>query len=368
MAELDKPGWRLGSIVGVPVFLAKSWLVIGLVVVALFGPQLSALRPDLGVLAYVVALIYALALLLSVLVHEVSHAVTAKLMGMRPQHIALTLWGGHTQFDADNIRPTSSFVVAFAGPLSNLAIAGVAWLALGSMDPYDISTRLLYGVMWTNGFVGLFNLIPGLPLDGGAMLEAAIWGITGKRSTGTTVAAYLGMAATVVGVLYMMRGFLTGGPRPGTFTIIWTLLIAQMLWLASRSALRTGRFRSKAERIDLRQLTVPALIVAPGDPLTGILQRGMPGSPIVVVDPVTRMPVGIVDGGALAAAANAGRYDATAISVSRGLSENDLIEHDSDAVTILTRLGAQPRPELLVMDRGAIVGILPVDRLIAQLQ
>lgn len=366
VTEGHRPGWKLGSIVGVPVFLARSWLIIAVVIVAMFGPQLSYLRPDLGPLAYALAGVYALALLLSVLVHEVAHAVSAKAMRMRPQHIVLDLFGGHTQFHADNIRPLSSFVVAFAGPLSNLAIAGLAWVALGSMDPYDVMTRLVYGVMWTNGFVGLFNLLPGLPLDGGAMLEAAIWGATGRRSQGTIVAAYLGMLAAVGVVVFFLRGLLTGDP-PGLFTVVWSLVIGQMLWSASRNALQIGRIRRRAEGVDIQGLTHPVRLVGPGDRVGALLNQGGAGQPLVVVDPATGHPIGLVDGGALANAFQSGRYDATAISVSRGITDADLVDHGSDAITILTRLSGQPRDALLVMNHGRVVGLLPTERLLAQL-
>lgn len=114
-AEADRPaGWRVGTLRGIPIYIGGGWVVIGVVMVALFGPQIADTLPGLGLWAYAVALGYAVLLLLSVLVHEAAHALTALACGFRVHRIAADLMGGHTAYDAARATPGRSALVALA--------------------------------------------------------------------------------------------------------------------------------------------------------------------------------------------------------------------------------------------------------------
>ncbi|HXR67799.1 MAG TPA: peptidase M50, partial [Dermatophilaceae bacterium] len=113
------PGLRIATIGGVPVYIARSWPVIAVLIVATFGPQVALANPDLGPRAYVVALAYALLLLASVLAHEAAHAVVATRARYRVNRVVADLMGGHTAYDTVTARPGASALVAVAGPAAN---------------------------------------------------------------------------------------------------------------------------------------------------------------------------------------------------------------------------------------------------------
>ena len=99
------PGVRVGSIAGVPVYIGRGWALIALVLVALIGPSTAAQRPDLGLLAYGVGVLYALLLLVAILVHEAAHAIAARSFGLPVLRIVADLWGGHTAFESGRSTP-----------------------------------------------------------------------------------------------------------------------------------------------------------------------------------------------------------------------------------------------------------------------
>src|SRR5918995_625160 len=133
-APVRREGIPLGRIAGVPVVLAYSWFIIAAFTVIVYGPVLDRSNPALGASAYVVAFAYAVLLLVSVLVHELAHALTAKIYGWPTQKIVLNLWGGHTQFESFTASPGRSVVVALAGPAANFVLAGATWLVISAAD------------------------------------------------------------------------------------------------------------------------------------------------------------------------------------------------------------------------------------------
>src|SRR4051795_7808360 len=119
-------GWRIGTLAGTPVYLGRSWPVIAVLIVVVFGPNLA--RPDRGAsYGYLLAAGYAVLLLVSVLVHEAAHALAARWRGHPVSRIVADVWGGHTVYDATRSSPTTTAVVAVVGPLANLVLAAVVW-------------------------------------------------------------------------------------------------------------------------------------------------------------------------------------------------------------------------------------------------
>ncbi|HEY5179181.1 MAG TPA: M50 family metallopeptidase, partial [Dermatophilaceae bacterium] len=207
------PGWRLATIGGVPVYIGRSWPIIALIIVTTFGPGIASSRPYLGLGAYAVAAAYAVLLLVSVLAHEAAHAVVATCAGYSVHRVVADLWGGHTAYNSSNARPGASALVAIAGPAANAALALVGWLAMPYIDG-DISSRLVRAIWFTNAFVAGFNLLPGLPLDGGFLVDSLVWRITGKRESGLIAAGWCGRVVTVSVVLWFLGLPLLNGQRP----------------------------------------------------------------------------------------------------------------------------------------------------------
>src|ERR1035437_4419668 len=164
------PGWRVATIGGGPVYIGRAWPSVALIIMGTFGPPIASNRPDLGLGAYAVAVGFAVLLLVSVFAHEASHAVVATRLGYRVNRVVADLWGVHTAYDATAARPGASALVAIAGPAANALLAAAGWLAMPAF-PDVIASALVYAFVWTNAFVAGFNLLPGLPLDGGFLVD-----------------------------------------------------------------------------------------------------------------------------------------------------------------------------------------------------
>ncbi|TWE12763.1 M50 family metallopeptidase [Rudaeicoccus suwonensis] len=255
-------GWRMGSVMGIPVYLGRSWIVIAVVIVVTFGPQVEDRLPYLGGQAYVVAMLYALLLLLSVLAHEASHAVVGKWRGYEVRQIVADLWGGHTAYDTDDASPASSALVAVAGPLTNGVLAGVAWLLLPHVTR-DVPQLLIVAFFVANAFVAIFNLLPGLPLDGGFLVDALVWRITGSRPTGLIVAGWCGRMLTALVVLGALAWTYGSGGSPDYVTIIWAVFIAGFLWFGASSSIERGKAQRLLARVTVDAVVRP-VVFAPG--------------------------------------------------------------------------------------------------------
>lgn len=252
-----RPGISLGRLAGVPVYLAPSWFVIALVVVVVFAPRVERAVGLLAPATYLVAALYAVLLLVSVLVHEFAHALSARALGLPVQQVVADLWGGHTQFADEAPTPGRSALVAVVGPLANGVLAGAGLLALPFVAD-GVTRLLLVALVFSNAFVAVFNLAPGLPLDGGRVVEALVWAVGGRRWAGTLAAGWCGRVVAVAVVLWGLVVPLLRGGRPSAFTAVWSLLIAGLLWQGAGSAVTLGRLRRAAERLDLAGFTEPA--------------------------------------------------------------------------------------------------------------
>ncbi len=288
---------------GVPVYIGRSWIFVALAITALFGPTVANITPQIGLGAYAVAAFFAVLLLISVLVHEAAHAVTARRYGFTVQRIVADFWGGHTAYHGEQTKPGAAAAVAFAGPMANAALAGVGWLALQTVDT-EIVALLLIAFTYANAFVAIFNLLPGLPLDGGFLLEALVWKATGSRGAGTLAAGWVGRALVVALAVYAVVLPLVNGQQPGLYRIIWTVLIGGFLWSGATQAVRSGRSRRRFEAITLASVWRP---VTPVPANLSVESVPWNQAPLWLVTGEQDEPIGIVDPAALAAVPAGGR-------------------------------------------------------------
>ncbi len=360
-----RDGIPLGKIAGVPIVLAYSWFLIAAVTVILFGPQLAKGYPTLGAGAYLVAFIYALLLLFSVLVHELAHALMAKAYHWPTHKIVLNLWGGHTQFENFTATPARSLMVAFAGPLANIVLAGLAWLLLNGLGvPQTLNAAVLSTLvnifLWANLLIGGFNVLPGLPLDGGRLVESIVWKITGNQEKGTVAAGWAGRVIVILLVVAVVGIPLLAGTKPDTTNILVVIFVGGFLWLGASGAITDSRMRLRlplisAGRLSDRAVGVPAdssvaqlLAVAGPDPRQAIVLCSREGR-----------PTAIVDRGVLATvpAAVAGETPATAVA--RTLAEGAYVPQTAAGQELVQYLAQLAGSEYAVIDQhGRVTGFL----------
>ncbi|TDC52550.1 CBS domain-containing protein [Jiangella ureilytica] len=348
----------LGRIAGIPVYVSPTWfLVAGLITIwgrdSVLGylPQLSDGE------AYAISFLFAVLLYASVFVHELGHALTARRLGLPVRGVTLHFLGGHTEIERDAPTPGRDLVVSAAGPLLSLALGGLGLLAYLAIDDDSVPGFLVYMLAAANLVVGVFNVLPGLPLDGGHMLRAAVWRVTGDEHRGTVVAARSGQ---VLAGLVLLLPFALDGARPDVLTIVWAGLVAALLWSGASQALAVGRMRARLPRLDTRTLARRAAPVAPDLPVSEALRRAREAdvTSLVVVDSAGR-PTGLVNEAAVAAIPEQRRPWVTIGDSAKSLRQGMVLDLDVRGDALLKAMRETPASEYLVVDaQGRVYGVL----------
>lgn len=361
-------GLRLGTLGGAPVTVGWTWLLIGAAVLLLFGPSLQRADPSLGWSAYAVAGGYVLVLAVSVLVHELAHAAVGAAHGSRPEAIELTLWGGHTQFVRAVDRPLGSVLTALAGPAANLVLAGLAQAAGTLSDPGTVTSLLLAMATTANLLLAAFNALPGLPLDGGRMVESVVWAATGSRARGTVAAGWAGrlLAAGLVGGAVALP--LLTDARPGLWVVAVMVLVGLSLYRGAGEAIAAGRWQGRASRLSIADLMVPAVVLAP-DATAADAEEALraPGTAVLVAParsggPTTAAPA-LVDVEAVSRVPQAQRGLTPATAVAAALPDSAVLRLGVDPDSgpeLIDRLAATDTAVWVVArPDGGVEGTLP---------
>ena len=344
------PGWRFATIGGVPVYIGKSWPVIALFIVYLYGPGLASDRPDLGLGAYAVAVVFAILLLLSVFAHEAAHAVVATWKGYRVNRVVADLWGGHTAYETAAARPGASALVAIAGPAANALLALLGWFAL-QVVPDGVPSYLVYATFWTNAIVAAFNMLPGLPLDGGFLVESLVWRVTGSRESGLIAAGWCGRVVTGLVVFWLVGLPLLRGRAPDLFNIAFGLFIGSFMWMGATNAIRAGKGSRllagiRIDSVWRRAVSLPA--GASAAQALALRVAGPVGTAVVIEDDAHRA-IGLLDDEALQAIPEQSRDNVPASAVMRLQPEGWVVEAAPDqsiasVVMVMQRLGVGAVP------------------------
>ncbi|MFF1830856.1 site-2 protease family protein [Paenarthrobacter sp. NPDC058040] len=360
-AATKREGIPLGKIAGIPVYLAYSWFVIAGFTVLVFGPALQVGRPDLdlGYFAYVVAFGYALLLAVSVLIHELAHALSAKIFKWPTEKIVLNLWGGHTQFESFTASPGRAVIVAMAGPVSNFLLAGLVWAMLEAGLFSGVSRLLADILMAANLLIGIFNVLPGLPLDGGRLVESAVWKVTGSQDKGTVAAGWAGrviVAALVV--WFVILPLLSGSPVNYSYLLI-TVVVCVFLWMGASSSIQQGRLRSRLYLVSAAGLADPAVGIPNSASVADVLDIAPAGRPVVVICGPDGKPQGVVDTGAAAAVPPEALTTTPVTAVAHALAAGAYVPEWSKGQELIQYLARLDGNEYAVVDHnGAVTGLL----------
>nr|WP_246284005.1 M50 family metallopeptidase [Nocardioides perillae] len=323
------------------------------------APRVEQVQPGLGAWKYVAGVVFAVVLYGSVLLHEASHAVVAKRLGFPVTSITLHFLGGMTAVEGEARRPREEFWIAVVGPLASIAV-GAAAVGLWFVTPDGLLKLAVEGLAGANLLVGVLNLVPGLPLDGGRVLKAGVWSLTGSPHRGTLAAGWGGRAAAVLVLLWPLAQERFLGVPPELLDFVLAFVVGLFLWTAAGAAMASARVRSRLPALVARELARRTVSVPADLPLAEAVRRAQEqrAGSIVTLDPDGR-PVGLVNEAAVLATPEERRPWLPVSAVARTLDDDLRLPVGLAGEQLVLALGRRPAPEyLLVHDDGSLYGVL----------
>lgn len=362
-APRRQPGTlKIGQIGGVDVLVRSSWLLVAALIAVLLAPRVDQVQPGLGGLKYVAGLAFAILLYLSVLLHEMSHALMAKRYGLPVKSITLHFLGGVTEIEGEPDTPGREFGVSVVGPLTSIAV-GLVCGALWLVAPAGLLGLAVGGLAFANLIVGVLNLIPGLPLDGGRVLRAAVWRFSGSPHKGTIVAGWGGRITALAALAWPIAQEIFFSVPPDIVDYLIAFVIATFLWGGASSAIMSAKVRRKLPALYARNLARRTLAVPSDLPLSEAVRRAQDeqAGSIVVLDASGR-PSGIVNESALLAVPEERRPWVPVNSVSRTMEPGLLLPADITGESLVRAMQKTPASEyLLVEPDGSVFGVLTTE-------
>ena len=353
---------RIARPFGIPVYVSPYWFIIAGVFVVLYAHGYANSVP--ADLRYVVAAAFVILLYASVLVHELSHSVVARAFSLPVRRILLYPLGGFSEIEREPPTPGREFLVSAAGPLLSLALAAVGFGLDRLFHPTGVAGVLLGQLVVANLLVGVFNLLPGLPLDGGRMLRAGVWKLTGRASSGTVAAAWAGrglaLAVLIVPLVFLLGGSQSASAGSRLPDALWLAVIAAFMWTGATQSLRASRVRERLPSLQARLLARRAIPIPSSLPLAEAIRRAdaAQARALVVVDHEDR-PIAIVSEAAVMATPVQRRPWVDAGSLARTLDPSLVLSADLSGMALVEAVRRAPASEyLLVEPSGQVFGVL----------
>lgn len=384
-----KKGLQIASVAGIPIYVSWSWWFFAALIMVVFRPTFSQALPAASTAwTWAVAAFFVLIMFGTVLIHELAHALAASSFRWKVNEVTLNFWGGATVYEHSSTgkaqTPLRSLTVAIVGPISNLIIAAAAWLLLQVLlDPAGTAQVLLTITVWTNLLIGIFNLLPGHPLDGGRVVESSVWAATGSRARGMRAAGWSGR---IIVLLLLVGGVLVPFVQTGEispFTLVIVVLLGTMLWQAASAAIKSAEAQLLAEQLTIPELTTPVQTIlsdASISKLLPLLDGSRPGHeyqqlPIAVLELDAHsgheVLVGLVDSQALASVPRSA-WHLPVSTVSRAINPRAQVRASDTVETLFTAVMEFPNELLAVIDDTQmphrILGIINPATLAGRLQ
>lgn len=351
--------FRIGTIAGSDVLVSSSWFLVAALIAVVMAPRVEEIQPGLGGLKYVVGVAFAIVLYLAVLLHEASHAVAARRYGFEVHSITLHFLGGVTAIEGEARTPRQEFWIAVVGPITSLAVGGAA-AALWFVTPEGLLLLTVQGMAGANLLIGVLNLVPGLPLDGGRVLKAGIWKLTGRRDTGV-IAAGWGGRVTAIAVLSwpLVIPGLTG-VEANVLDLLLAFVIALFLWTGASQAIAAARIRGRVEEVVARDLARRTLAVPDDLPLAEAIRRARDASAgSLVTVSSTGTPLGVVDEAAVRAMPEDRRPWVAVSAVTRTVEDGLRLPVGITGAELLDAIRRTPASEYLLVEQdGSVYGVL----------
>ena len=351
----------VGHVLGIPVYLNPSMLLLAVLVTVVYGGYVETELSLAAPLAYAVGFGFVVCLLGSVLLHELGHALTARRYGIGVRGITLELLGGYTEMDRDAPTPRVDALVSLAGPAVSLVLGAVATAAALALPDRTIAGQIAFQLAASNVLVAIFNVLPGLPLDGGRALRAGLWALLKDRHRATELAAWAGrgiavLTALAVLTLYQLN-LLT------VFGLLFIMLVVFTLWQGAGQSIRLARMTRRFPLVDLGALARPLFAVPSGTPLAEAQRRAgaadRAGDALAVADAGGRV-VALVDVAGAAAVPAERRPWVAVDTVARDLGRVPVLPLGLTGEQVVRAVQAHPGAQYVVTSGEDVVGVLHV--------
>jgi Zn-dependent protease/predicted transcriptional regulator len=229
------PGFRIGRILGIPIYVHASWFIIFVLITSMLGMQFTQEHPQWSPAQHwTVGVITSLLFFASVVFHELSHSIIARIYKIRVISITLFVFGGVARLGREPNKPIQEFNIAIAGPIASFVLAG-GFYGMTLFFPYTEMVGALATWLWqTNAWLAMFNLLPGFPLDGGRVFRAIVWGVT-KDFARATKAAALSGKIVAYGMIILGAG-LAMVNKAGWMSGLWLAFIGWFLLNAAQES------------------------------------------------------------------------------------------------------------------------------------
>jgi Zn-dependent protease/CBS domain-containing protein len=355
-----KSSFRLFTIRGIEVGVHYSWLIIFALVTWSLSVYIFPTVPDIPRLAsvefWILGAVTSVLLFASVLVHELAHSFVANWRGLEAKSITLFIFGGVSNLSGDAKDAATEFVVAIVGPLMSFALAAITFALASVIDEPRASLVLSY-LFFINVTLGIFNLVPGFPLDGGRVLRSIIWRVTGNVRRATEWAASIGKVVAFVMFGYAVYLVVVGGSIIGG---VWTAAIAWFLYNAARTSVEQLVFEQRLGHLHVRDVaSYDTTTVGPNTAVSELVDRyilAYARRAVPVVDE-GRM-VGVVTVNDIATIPPERRAFTTVGQVMSGRSELYTTNADATVLEAFEVMSEHDLEQLPVMDGDQPIGLL----------
>lgn len=246
-----KGAWKVATIMGIPIRVHFSWLIIfGLLTWLLSSRYFPQVTPDLPFVSYWISgILAALLLFASVAFHELAHSYVARKYHLTIESITLFIFGGVAQLKGDPPHPKAEFWIAIAGPLSSFFLSAIFFVTMINTAG---GVRALFAYLaQINLMLGIFNLIPGFPMDGGRVLRSAIWGKKKDYFYATQKASSVGRWIALFFIFFGLFSIFTGGPGG-----LWLMLVGWFLFSAAQASYQQSTLQEVLAGVKVKDIMV----------------------------------------------------------------------------------------------------------------
>lgn len=360
-------GLRIGRIFGIPIYLHSSWFIIFALITLSLATQFTASHPHWGPQQrWMLGIITSLLFFASVIFHELAHSIVARHYRIPVGSITLFVFGGLSHIERDPDSALQEFNIAIAGPLSSLFLAGCFALVWRFVHISEMITAASGWLAWINFILGVFNLVPGFPLDGGRVLRGIVWGVTGNFTRASQIASTCGRAfAFVIILIGGWQALFYGAWVNG----LWLIFIGWFLLEAAKESFAQVALRStltgvRAEDIMTPEIPTVARDISLDDYIHEVLRTGRRSH--IVTGAGT--PVGLVT---LHSARAVPRDEWNNTSIQAVMVPIDRVHSalpDEPVLQILERMQKEDINQMPVLSDGHIIGMIGRDTILRVLQ